>query len=170
MSATHPPDDSRSSATKPAGHFDPSRIVSSGLAAAIASSAVLAWRGKAELDSTAAANNAPSQYVHGQEALLHDEPSWSYTAMGLLVHTTMSLLWASAFEFLQSRRRHLRRLAWSHAVTDASLVTTVAAIVDLQVVPDRWSPGFQHRLSATSTALVYVGFAAGLVMASRFRR
>ena len=152
-----------------ASGLDAARLVRGGLTAALLSSAILAWRGKVELDSTAAANNAPSQYVHGYRALVQDKPSWAYTAVGVLVHTTMSMLWAGAFELLRSRRGRDRTSGMPGVLRDAALVTATAALVDLRVVPDRWSPGFQHRLTAPSTALVYLAFAAGLVLSGGLR-
>jgi hypothetical protein len=143
------------------------QVAASGLASALVSTLLLAWRGRVDNGSAAAPNNAPSQYVHGRRALLHDGASWRYTAVGVGVHTTMSLLWSAAFELLQARRHRREPAGLAGAVADATLVTAAAALVDLRVVPDRFSPGFQHRLSVLSTALVYAAFAGGLVLARR---
>jgi hypothetical protein len=45
-----------------------------------------------------------------------------------------------------------------------------AAVVDSKLVPDRLSPGFQHRLSRPAVLLACAGFAAGLLLANRIRR
>jgi len=41
----------------------------------------------------------------------------------------------------------------------------VAALVDLRLVPERLTPGFERRLSRRSLAWTYVGFGAGLALA-----
>lgn len=146
------------------------RLLAGGLAAALLSGLVLAWRGRAETGSAAAPINAPSQWVHGRAALRHDETSWRHTAIGALVHGMSSMLWAGLFDLLRERRERRGRTSTAAALADAAAVTTVAAVVDFKLVPDRLSPGFQHRLSRPAVVLTYAGFAAGLLLAHRLRR
>ena len=49
----------------------------------------------------------------------------------------------------------------------AAVVTAIGAFTDLRLVPPRLSPGFEHRLSKTGVALVYLGFACGLALAAQ---
>ena len=64
------------------------------------------------------------------------------------------------------------RVTPAQVVADAVAVTAVAALVDLKVVPEWLTPGFERRLSRPSLAGVYVGFAAGLALGAcaRLRR
>jgi len=146
------------------------RLLAGGLAAALLSGLVLAWRGRAETGSAAAPINAPSQWLHGREALRQDEPSWRYTAIGALVHAASSMLWAGLYDLLRKRREQHGHGSPAGALADAAAVTAVAAVVDFKLVPDRLSPGFQHRLSRPAVVLTYASFAAGLLLAHRLRR
>lgn len=146
------------------------RLLAGGLAAAVLSGLVLAWRGRAETGSAAAPINAPSQWVLGREALHEDRVTWRHTALGALVHGASSMLWAGLYDLLRERRERRGSTSTAGAVADAAAVTAVAAVVDFKLVPDRLSPGFQHRLSRPAVVLTYVTFAAGLLLANRFRR
>jgi hypothetical protein len=157
-----------------AGHgFDASRLLADGapvvqrgalegFIAALLSTAVLAWRGRVDTGSAAAPINAPSQWLWGDEALAHDEVDWKHTAAGHAIHHLSALLWGLLFEGLQRARR---RRTVATVVTDAAAVTALAAAVDLKLVPDRLTPGFEKRLSSRSVALVYGGFGLGLAAA-----
>lgn len=129
--------------------------------ASLASTLALAWRSRVEQGSGFAALNAPSHWVWGTEALRQDGCSLRYTATGLAVHHLASLFWAVLYERVcrADRPRALVRLA-CHAGTVAS----VAACVDLRCVPPRFTPGFEHRLSARSLLFVYAVFAAGMAL------
>ena len=146
------------------------RMVAGGLAAALLSGLVLAWRGRAETGSAAAPINAPSQWLHGREALRRDDVSWRHTALGALVHGASSMLWAGLYGALRERRERRGGTSTAAALADAAAVTALAAVVDFKVVPDRLSPGFQHRLSRPAVVLTYASFAAGLLLANRLRR
>ena len=147
------------------------RLIAGGLAAAALSGLALAWRGRAETGSAAAPLNAPSQWLHGREALHEDGMTWRHTALGALVHGASSMLWAGLYELLRERReRRGSSTGAAAALADAAAVTAVAAVVDFKLVPDRLSPGFQHRLSQPAVLLAYATFAAGLLLANRIRR
>ena len=146
------------------------RLVAGGLAAALLSGLALAWRGRTEAGSAAAPINAPSQWLHGREALREDGVTWRHTALGALVHGASSMLWAGLYELLRERRERRGSTGTAAALADAAAVTAVAAVVDFKLVPDRLSPGFQHRLSRPAVVLAYASFAAGLLLANRIRR
>jgi hypothetical protein len=135
--------------------------LTSGLSAGLLSGVLLAWRGRVDNRSAYSALNAPSHWLWGDEALKHDEPSLRYTGVGTMVHQASSLLWSSVYAW---RRRRDRRPSAAAAVADAVAVTAVAAVVDLAVVPRRFTPGFERRLSARSLVWVYGGFALGLAI------
>jgi hypothetical protein len=137
------------------------RAVASGLTAGLISGMLLAWRGRVDNKSACSALNAPSHWLWGDEALKHDEPSVRYTVVGAGVHQASSLLWSSIHACLQ--RRHTRP-STAAAAADAVAVTAVAVVVDLAVVPRRFAPGFERRLSKRSLVWVYGGFALGLAI------
>lgn len=136
--------------------------VTDGLLAGALSAAVLLWRGRRDAGHAAAPVNAVAHWFAPQQALRENAPSWRYTGTGAVVHLASSVLWATAYGWLRQRRR---RPNVANALGDAAAVTAAAAVVDLKLVPERLTPGFEHRLSRGSLALVYAGFALGLALA-----
>lgn len=141
-----------------------------GMAANLLSAGVLVWRGHAE--STAAAPiNAASQWLFGREALRQNAPSVRHTATGAAIHAGSSLFWSTVYDALVVKPA-LRRTAPGEdllpaaapLVAGAVAVATVAAVVDMQLVPERLTPGFQHRVSAGSLVLTYAAFGIGLAV------
>lgn len=49
-------------------------------------------------------------------------------------------------------------------VAGAIGITALAAVTDFKLVPERLTPGFEHRLSTPSLVLTYALFAAGLAL------
>jgi len=138
------------------------RVLIEGSAASVLSALALGWRGKQETGSAAAPLNAPSHWVWGREALWRDRVDGRHTALGTLIHHGSSLLWAAVFEGLQRRRRRPTALS---VAGDAAAVTALAAFVDLKLTPERFTPGFERRLSPRSLVLVYASFGLGLASA-----
>lgn len=136
--------------------------VGEGLLAAALSAAVLLWRGRTDTGSAAAPLNAVSHWIWPHAALRRDDVSLKHTVTGSVTHAAASLFWAAFYSLIRHARREPTAV---NAVVDAAALTTVAAVVDLKVVPKRLSPGFEERLNRGSLVLVYVGFAAGLALA-----
>ncbi|HLL17245.1 MAG TPA: hypothetical protein VK439_00540 [Rubrivivax sp.] len=139
-----------------------SRAAASGSLASLASAAVLAASARRETGSPWAALNAPSHWFWGRPALRRNEATWTYTGVGMLTHHLSAIFWAVGYEWLRSRRRNPTA---ANAIGDAAVVTALAATVDLKVVPERLTPGFEHRLSKPSLLMTYVGFGVGLALA-----
>lgn len=137
------------------------RAIKDGALAAMLSGGSLAARGKADTGSALAPINAPAHIVHGDESLQRDEASLRHTLVGAALHTASAMLWAGLYHSLQARRRQPSVVG---AVVDAAAVTAIAAVVDLKLVPERLTPGFQHRLSTRSLWTVYATMALGLAM------
>ncbi len=146
------------------------RTLVTSAAAGLLSSAMLVYRSRTDTGRYAAALNAPSHWIWGQRALRKDSATLAHTAVGAAVHQGATIFWAALFEYLQSR--HARRTP-VNAVVDAALVTTAAAVVDLKLVPESLSPGFERRLSGRSLTMVYgtlaIGLAVGGMLAGRRR-
>jgi hypothetical protein len=138
------------------------RAAASGSLASLASAAVLAVSGRRETGSPWAALNAPSHWFWGRPALRRNEATWTYTGVGMLTHHLSAVFWALGYEWIRARRQ---KPTVANAIGDAAAITALAATVDLRVVPERLTPGFEHRLSQRSLLLTYVGFGAGLALA-----
>jgi hypothetical protein len=135
-----------------------------GTVAGLASLAALAVRGRMEGKSPWGPVNAPSHWVWGNRALRQDEPRARYTVTALLVHQLAAGFWGVLHEkFLGIRGKPK---ASGTLLRDAAATTTVAAVVDLVLVPHRLTPGFQDRLSPRSLVAVYSLFALGLALGS----
>ncbi len=143
------------------------RWLAEGLVAGALSAAVLAWRSRREAGRPWGAVNAPSHWIWGERALRRDGASARYTALGLAIHQASSFFWAVFYRVMRQRRR---QPTLANALGDAALLTGVAAAVDLCVVPQRLTPGFEKRLSPGSLVLVYASFAVGLGLAAAMPR
>jgi hypothetical protein len=143
------------------------RAVVDGTAAMALSTALLAWRGRVEHASAAAPLNAVSHWLWGDESLRRNRLTWSFTGLGAATHWTSSLLWAVLYEALLSRRRTGDAPA---VLLDAAGIAALAAWVDLRLVPERLTPGFERRMSRRSLIAFYVCFGAGLALGRRLLR
>jgi hypothetical protein len=130
-----------------------------GSAAAVASLAALAVRGRADNRSAVAPINATSHIVWGDRALRVDRPTVRHTVPGLALHAGSAVLWAAVQHGLFGTRRGVLPNARNAALTSA-----LAALVDLKLVPDRLTPGFERRLSTRSLMWVYGALAVGLAI------
>lgn len=142
-------------------------VLLTGTLASIASATVLAWRGWRENGRALGPLNAPAHWLWGGESLRRDGASLRHTLTGVLVHHASSLFWAVFYELLRLRRASPTPV---NAIGDAAAITAVAAAVDLRLVPQRLTPGFERRISRRGLVWVYASFAAGLALGACFRR
>ena len=126
-----------------------------GTVASLLSAGMLALRGRREVRSASAPLNAPSHWLFGRSALHSDHLSLRHTLSGMLIHHGSSIFWALIYSRLLHRQRVQPTLG-------ALLVAALAAWVDLMLVPERLTPGFERRLTHKSLVLVYAAFAFGL--------
>lgn len=138
------------------------RAAVAGTLPSILSTAALIVRGRRDAGSAIAPLNAPSHWLFGDEALRSDRPSIRHTLNGLLIHHGSSMLWGALYDQLFCRSPRKKSVA--ELTAGAAGVTALAALVDLKLVPERLTPGFEHRLSRTSLLLTYGAFAAGLAI------
>ncbi|HLO94982.1 MAG TPA: hypothetical protein VK195_11735 [Burkholderiaceae bacterium] len=133
--------------------------------AALLSGLLLVQCGRREAGAGAVPLNAISHWLWPRSAFRARGLSARHTATGALIHYGASCFWSVLFEV-----RHLLRPAPApgeravRTVQDALVLSALAAWVDLVLVPPALSPGFERRLSAPSLCLVYLSFAAGLVL------
>lgn len=141
----------------------------SGSLASLFSGAALALSGWREGTGAFAPLNAPSQWLWGPaEALAADGPSPRHTLAGYAVHHVASTFWATLHAIALARRREPDRPA--PALAAAAATAAVAALVDLRMCPERFTPGFQHRLSRPALFATYACFALGLAAGSLLAR
>lgn len=137
----------------------------SGALAAAATVGVLALRGRREDGSAVAPLNAVSHVYWGERALQEDRVSLRYTGAGFVTHVVSALMWGVVYEKLlgERGRRPLSRL-----VRDTAAATAAIAAVDFAVVPERLTPGFEHRLSTPSLLGVYTALGLALAAGTRW--
>jgi hypothetical protein len=155
--------------------------VLSGSAASLASAALVMLFSRRENGSGSAALNAISHWLWGPRAYRADAPDWRHTAPAVVIHHASSVFWGALFElFLRLLRRRPAgpaaladrdsgRVALADIAATAAVVTAVAALTDLRLVPKRLSPGFENRLRPASVAGVYLAFGCGLLAVGALR-
>ncbi|OGB23662.1 MAG: hypothetical protein A3I66_24040 [Burkholderiales bacterium RIFCSPLOWO2_02_FULL_57_36] len=137
------------------------RALVSGTLAGMASAAATALAGKKEIGSYAAPLNATSHILWGDVAAMQNRLSLKYTLTGFLLNHAAAIFWAAVYETFFGARpgkpdSPLRPLAGS------ALVTAGAYLTDYYLVPRRFTPGFEKRLSGRSLATVFGVLALGL--------
>ena len=138
-------------------------LVGGALGSALSTVALIA-AGKRETGSPYAATNASSQWIWGDDALQQDGASLRYTLTGYLIHHASAAMWAAIHSRLYGQRPDARSPL--RAAAGAVTAAAAACFVDYRLTPKRLTPGFEHRLSRQSMALVYAMFAAGLALGS----
>jgi hypothetical protein len=132
----------------------------SGAVASVASSVALMLAGKRELGDAAAPLNGPSQWVWGKHAPYRSGCSLRHTALGYAIHHLASIFWATFYERARPEKR---------PVAAAVLTSAVACFVDYKLTPERFTPGFEKRLSKRALFSAYAAFALGLAAAHVLR-
>lgn len=151
------------------------RAVISGTVSGLATAGVASLVGKCENGSYAAPLNATSHIVWGEEAAYHNRPSLKYTLMGFLLNHASTIFWASFYEKLFGRygtgKMRVRRLPFTVSPEPVSLVKPVcggaavaaaAYIIDYHLIPKRFTPGFEKRVSGKSLTAIFAALAVGL--------
>lgn len=143
------------------------RTLVSGTVSGLATCAVAALAGKRETASYAAPVNATSHILWGNEAADHDDASLKYTATGFLLNHLAAVMWAAVYERwvapAMSRWSATRpSLAPLMPALSGAAVAAGAYVTDYYLVPKRFTPGYEKRLSGQSLALIYGALALGL--------
>ena len=136
----------------------------SGSVASLLSAVVLVLAGRRETPTAAAPLNATSQWLWGPPARQVDRPDGRHTVAGYLIHHVAATFWATLHARALAERPGFERPA--PALAAAAATAAVAALVDFRLTPDRFTPGFEHRLSRPALVVTYAAFAIGLGLAS----
>lgn len=141
-----------------------SRALVSGTVAGLAAAATAALAGKREAGSYVAPVNATSHIVWGEKAGRKSEPSLKYTATGFLLNHLSGIFWATFYEKWFSRRGDPGRAkTLMQPVLGAAAVTAGAYLTDYYLVPKRFTPGWEKRVSGKSLLGIYGMLALGLI-------
>jgi hypothetical protein len=161
------------------------RAVVSGTVGGLAAAAAASLAGKREDNHYAAPLNATSHIIWGDEAAHQDKPSLKYTLTGFLLNHASAIFWALFYEKLLGRGESREDQGWRRPknwnealadsstspakpmlqpILDAAVVTAGAYLTDYYLVPKRFTPGFEKRLSGKSLAAIFVALAAGLAV------
>lgn len=139
-------------------------VISQGLLAgslaSLVSTAVLALAGRRESGSAAAPLNAVSHWYWGDEAFRQQEADLAHTAAGFLTHHVAATFWATLYATLASDRPALRTTPG--VVLGAAATSATAYLVDFKLTPQRFTPGYEHRLSNGALLAVHAALAIGL--------
>ena len=136
----------------------------SGTLASLASAAVLAIAGRGQDGHAAAPINAVSHWVWPRRALVAERPSWKHTLTGLAIHQGAGLFWGVLYARLWGERVEAHDPA--RAMAGAVVASSVAAFADFALTPDRFTPGYEHRVSTGALVGAYAAFAVGLAAGS----
>lgn len=143
------------------------RAMVSGSIASILSTAVLATLGKRQAGSFVAPTNATSHWLWGDRAYGEQAASLRHTGVGYTTHHASAMFWAVIYERLLQRRPHPSA---AQIVSDAALVTGLAAAVDYGITPQRLRPGFEKRLPRASVTAAFVALGLGLAVGALLNR
>lgn len=136
-----------------------------GTLGSVLSMAVLAWAGGRQTRTFAAPINATSQWLWGtSEAQAANQPDQRHTVTGYLVHHGAATFWAALHAAALGRRDVFCQPG--PAMAAAAGTAALAAFVDLKLTPERFTPGFQHRVSRAALFATYAAFAVGLAVGS----
>lgn len=146
------------------------RAIVSGTISGLATATAALVEGKRETGSYSAPLNATSHIIWGDEAALQDSPSLKYTLTGFLLNHASTIFWALFYEKLFGRHRaaydrgedRAAAAPLTEPILGAATVTTAAYVIDYHLIPKRFTPGFEKRLSAKSLATIFVTLAIGL--------
>lgn len=140
--------------------------MATGAVATTASTVLLAVLGKQENGSATSALNAVSHMLWGEEATKNDQLDAKHTLAGAGLNSAAMMAWAGVHEMMLPRNE---RPSVGRALLAGATTAAVAYVVDYHVVPKRFTPGFEERLSRNSLAGVYVIMALSLAVGSLWR-
>jgi len=146
------------------------RTLVSGTLAGLATAATAAVAGRRETYSYSAPLNATSHIAWGNVAAIQDRPSLKYTLTGFLLNHAATTFWAAIYEKVVAPRAGAPDSSLLKPLLGAVAVTAGAYVTDYYLVPKRFTPGYEMRLSGRSLAAIYGMLALGLVAGTLMHR
>jgi hypothetical protein len=138
-----------------------------GAVATVATTAAVTACGMSENQRVAAPINAISHILWGDRAARQSRPSAKYTVPGVILNAAAVTSWAILQELMFDRRQVRKPLA--RAMAEGAAISGLAYVTDYYLVPSRFTPGFEKRLTNKSLAGIYSALAVSLGIASWFR-
>ncbi len=138
-----------------------------GAIATVATTAAVAAAGTVEREGPLGPINAVSHIAWGDEAATHDEASLKYTGAGLALNATAVTGWAAVHELLCGRA--VDKGGVTAALISGAAVSAMAYVTDYYIVPSRFTPGFEKRLSNRALFGIYSVLAVSLALGSLCR-
>ena len=139
-----------------------------GTVAGLLSTAVLAITGQRQAGSAVAPINAVSHWLWGDESLHAQEPSLRHTLTGYVTNHLAAIFWAALYAGAYGHREEAKRLP--QAIAGGVATSALAYLVDYHVVPQRLTPGYEHRISSGAMLATYGALAAGLALGAMLLR
>jgi hypothetical protein len=136
----------------------------SGTIAGLLSAAVLLATGKREAGSAVAPINAESHWLWGDESLTQDRPTLRHTLTGIVTHQLSTVFWATLYALVRGDRKAVKGVP--EALIGGVATSVAAAAIDYTLVPKRFTPGFENRLSTGSMVAVFAAIAGGIAIGS----
>jgi hypothetical protein len=134
--------------------------VETGFVATIGTTLMTAACGQAENGKAAAPINAISHIAWGDEAARQDDLSMKYTATGLGLNAAAMGAWAGIYEAAFGKLIDKQDVVGT--LLGGAAVSAAAYVIDYYVVPKRFTPGFEKRLSGRSMFAIYTALALSL--------
>lgn len=141
--------------------------MTTGAVATAATTAAVAVLGRQENGTATSAINAVSHILWGEEATGTDELDAKHTLAGAGLNSAAMMAWAGMHEMMLPRNE---KPSVGRALLAGTATSTIAYVVDYHVVPKRFTPGFEERLSGRSLFAVYAVLAVALAVGSLRRR
>lgn len=133
----------------------------SGTVASVTSSIALGLLARMEGKGALQPVNATSHWLNGEQAAGVRKADLAHTGVGYVTHHSATLFWAVFFEWWINRRRPVATIPM---LQYAVAMSAVAALVDYQATPRRFTPGWEFVLSKRAMAATYGAMALGLAV------
>ncbi len=144
------------------------RTMQTSVRASIATTAAVAVCGQVEDGNGIAPLNAISHIIWGESAARETAATIDHTLAGVGLNTAAITAWSAVYELRFGRAARKGEVA--AAVVGGISTAGLAYFTDYYVVPKRLTPGFEKRLSAVSTFVVYSTLAFTLPLSSWMMR
>ena len=139
-----------------------------GAISSAATTLAVAACGRLEDKKALAPLNAISHIAWGEKAARRTRWSWKYTFTGILLNCAAVAGWAALYHLVFDRLLARRKLPV--ALLGGSALSAAAYVTDYKIVPARFTPGFEKRLSSRSMFCVYATLAAALAAGALARK
>ncbi|HVL76748.1 MAG TPA: hypothetical protein VM406_12095 [Noviherbaspirillum sp.] len=146
-----------------------SRALVTGSVAAAITAAAAAVAGRRQTGSYAAPLNATSHILWGEDATWRNRATLKYTGTGLLLTHAAGVFWASVYEKLFGRADDTSPPSPLLALAGAAAVSAGAWLTDYHLVPRRFTPGYERRVSDRALAGIFTALAIGLAARDLWR-